>query len=233
MGLVVVIWCYPCFPCSYFSRTYCDLWHRWLYYNGMDNAEWKPNMHDMQEGSHSEKKKSVAGQFAAVKYKSETNVLLDSKTKQGGLRGRQVLNLTAIITSTNWYLLYREQEHSRGSGYFLRSSCCCKRGDTAEKTITLTFSTFLYRDFKGLVWQKLSKNVTNVITLGVQPGHPFCCSQKVLVRDGPHNRLHFWSPRPQLTQKRLIIWSSCNRYRKDMSHLCGCMWSQECLTACH
>ena len=28
-------------------------------------------MHDIQEGSYPKKKKSVAGQFAAVKYKSE------------------------------------------------------------------------------------------------------------------------------------------------------------------
>ena len=39
----------------------------------MDNAEWKSNMEDMQEGClSSKKKKSVAGQFAAVKYRSET-----------------------------------------------------------------------------------------------------------------------------------------------------------------
>ena len=39
----------------------------------MDNAEWKPNMQDMQEGAYpKKKKKSVAGQFAAVKYRSET-----------------------------------------------------------------------------------------------------------------------------------------------------------------
>ena len=39
----------------------------------MDNAEWKPNMQDMQEGADpEERKKSVAGQFAAVKYRSET-----------------------------------------------------------------------------------------------------------------------------------------------------------------
>ena len=39
----------------------------------MDNAEWKPNMQDMQESAYpKKKKKSVAGQFAAVKYKSET-----------------------------------------------------------------------------------------------------------------------------------------------------------------
>ena len=44
-----------------------------VYYNGMDNAEWKPNMQDMQESAYpKKKKKSVAGQFAAVKYKSET-----------------------------------------------------------------------------------------------------------------------------------------------------------------
>ena len=35
----------------------------------MDNAEWKPNMQDMQEGAYpkKKKKKSVADQFAAVK----------------------------------------------------------------------------------------------------------------------------------------------------------------------
>jgi len=39
----------------------------------MDNAEAKPNVQDMQEGAYSKKKKkSVAGQFAAVKYRSET-----------------------------------------------------------------------------------------------------------------------------------------------------------------
>jgi hypothetical protein len=36
MGLVVVNWCYPCSPCSYFSRTYCDLWHRWVYLSTME-----------------------------------------------------------------------------------------------------------------------------------------------------------------------------------------------------
>ena len=38
----------------------------------MDNAEWKSNMQDMQEAYPKKKKKSVAGQFAAVKYRSET-----------------------------------------------------------------------------------------------------------------------------------------------------------------
>ncbi len=56
-GLVVVIWCYPCSPCSYFSRTYCDLWYRWVYYNEMDNAEWKPNMQNIQEGAHTKKRR--------------------------------------------------------------------------------------------------------------------------------------------------------------------------------
>ncbi len=38
----------------------------------MDNAELKSNMQDMQEGAYPKKKmKSVAGQFAAVKYRSE------------------------------------------------------------------------------------------------------------------------------------------------------------------
>ena len=38
----------------------------------MDNAEWKPNMQDVQEGAYAKKKKSLAGQFAAVKHRSET-----------------------------------------------------------------------------------------------------------------------------------------------------------------
>ena len=39
----------------------------------MDNAEWKSNMQDMQEGAcPKQKKTSVAGEFAAVKYRSET-----------------------------------------------------------------------------------------------------------------------------------------------------------------
>ena len=39
----------------------------------MNIAEWKPNMQDIQEGAyHKKKKKSVADQFAAVKYRSET-----------------------------------------------------------------------------------------------------------------------------------------------------------------
>jgi hypothetical protein len=43
----------------------------------MDNAECKWSMQDMQEGPYPKKKKksvqqSVAGQFAAVKYKTET-----------------------------------------------------------------------------------------------------------------------------------------------------------------
>ena len=39
----------------------------------MNNAKWKPNVQDMQEGAYPQKKKkSVAGQFAAVKYRSET-----------------------------------------------------------------------------------------------------------------------------------------------------------------
>jgi hypothetical protein len=37
----------------------------------MDNAEWKPDMQDMQGAYPIKNKKSVAGQFAAVKYKSE------------------------------------------------------------------------------------------------------------------------------------------------------------------
>ena len=37
----------------------------------MDNAESKPDMPDMQEGAYPKKKKSVADQFAAVKYRSE------------------------------------------------------------------------------------------------------------------------------------------------------------------
>ena len=37
----------------------------------MDNAEWKPNMQDMQEGAYPKNKKSAAGQFVALKYKSE------------------------------------------------------------------------------------------------------------------------------------------------------------------
>jgi len=40
----------------------------------MDNAEWKPNMHDMQEDAcPKKKKKSVAGLFAAV------NTTMDSR----------------------------------------------------------------------------------------------------------------------------------------------------------
>ncbi len=71
MGVVVVI---LCDPCSYFSRTYCDLWYRWVYYNGKDNAEWKSNTQDMHKSAYPKKKeeKSVAGQFSAVKYRSET-----------------------------------------------------------------------------------------------------------------------------------------------------------------
>ena len=39
----------------------------------MDNAESKPDMQDMQEGAYpTKKKKSVAGQFVAVKYTSGT-----------------------------------------------------------------------------------------------------------------------------------------------------------------
>ncbi len=38
----------------------------------MDSAGWKPKMQDMQEGPYPKKrKKSVAGLFAAVKYRSE------------------------------------------------------------------------------------------------------------------------------------------------------------------
>jgi hypothetical protein len=50
------------------------------------------------------KEKSVAGQFAAVKYRSET-YCLDSMTKQGRFRGREVLG----------------------------SSCCCKGVNTVER----------------------------------------------------------------------------------------------------
>jgi hypothetical protein len=72
MGLVVVTWCCPCSPCSYFSRRYCHLWYRWVYYNGMDNPEWKSNMQDVQEvACPKKKKKSVDCKFAAVKYRSE------------------------------------------------------------------------------------------------------------------------------------------------------------------
>ena len=39
----------------------------------MDNAKRKSNMKDMMEGSYlKKKKKSVAGKFVAVKYRSET-----------------------------------------------------------------------------------------------------------------------------------------------------------------
>jgi hypothetical protein len=39
----------------------------------MDNAEWKSNMQDMQEGAYpKKKKKSVADHFAAFKHRSET-----------------------------------------------------------------------------------------------------------------------------------------------------------------
>ncbi len=44
------------FPYSYFSRMYCNLWYRWVYYNGTDNAEWKPTIKDVQEGAHPKKK---------------------------------------------------------------------------------------------------------------------------------------------------------------------------------
>ncbi len=54
--------------------------------------------------------------------------------------------------------------------------------------LTLTLCTFLYRDFKGLIWQKLSKKVTSKGGLSllwpkcVYPVHPFSCSQKVPVK---------------------------------------------------
>ena len=40
----------------------------------MDNAKWRPNIQDMREGAYpkKKKKKSVADQFAAVKYRSWT-----------------------------------------------------------------------------------------------------------------------------------------------------------------
>ncbi len=42
----------------------------------MDNAEWKPNMQDMQEGAYPrKKKKSVAGQFAAVSIGQKKRML--------------------------------------------------------------------------------------------------------------------------------------------------------------
>jgi hypothetical protein len=51
-------------------------------------------MQDMQEGAYSKKKKkSVAGQFAAVKYRSGTYCWTESKTKQGRLRGSKYLVL--------------------------------------------------------------------------------------------------------------------------------------------
>ena len=57
----------------------------------MDNAERKSNMQDMQEGSYPKKKKtSVAGQFAAVKYRSET-YCWTKKSKQGRLRAKTSL----------------------------------------------------------------------------------------------------------------------------------------------
>jgi hypothetical protein len=55
-------------------------------------------MQDMQEGAYpKQKKKSDAGQFAAVEYRSVRNVLLDSKTKPGRLRGRQVLGYFLLL----------------------------------------------------------------------------------------------------------------------------------------
>ena len=51
----------------------------------------KPTMQDMQERAYPKKEnKTVAGQFAAAKYKSETYSWA-KETKQGRLRGRQVL----------------------------------------------------------------------------------------------------------------------------------------------
>ena len=83
-------------PCSYFSRTYCDLSssYRCEYYNEMDNAEWKSNM---QEGSSPKnKKKCVAGQFDAVKYRSET-YYWSQKQNREDYRGRQVLVLLTVV----------------------------------------------------------------------------------------------------------------------------------------
>ncbi len=49
----------------------------------MHNAEWKPNMKDMQEGAHpKQNKKSVACEFAVVKYKSETYYGLKKYTEK-------------------------------------------------------------------------------------------------------------------------------------------------------
>ena len=54
-------------------------------------------MQDMQEGAYPEKMKRVAGQFAAVKYRSET-YSWTRKTKQGRLRGCQVLGPFFAVT---------------------------------------------------------------------------------------------------------------------------------------
>ena len=58
-------------------------------------------------GAYPKKKKSVGGQFATVKYNSET-YCSNKKTNQGRLHDRQVLG----------------------------TSCCCKRLNTVEKQLT-------------------------------------------------------------------------------------------------
>ncbi len=97
-----MIWCYPCSPCSYFSRTYCDLWYRWVYSNDMDTDEWKSNMQDMQEGAYpKKKKKSVPNHFVTVKYRSET-YWWTIKTKQGRLRGTVDKYCNTPTSGTGW-----------------------------------------------------------------------------------------------------------------------------------
>ena len=100
MGLVVVIWCYPCYPCSYF----CDLWSRWVYYNGMDKTEWNPNM---QEGAYPKKKKRcVADQFTVVKHKSETYYWAQKLNREDyGVDELRVLGTSCCCQRVNLALL--------------------------------------------------------------------------------------------------------------------------------
>jgi hypothetical protein len=59
----------------------------------MDNTKWKLNTQDMQKGAYpKKKKKSVAGQFTAVKYRSETHCWTKKLNRVAMITGCQVLS---------------------------------------------------------------------------------------------------------------------------------------------
>ncbi len=152
-----MIWCYPCSPCSYFSRTYCDLWYCWVCYNWMDNTEWRSNM---QEGTYQrKKKKSVTDQFPGVKYRSEAycwtkKVNRDSSWNrftnlQGRLRGRQVLGNSFFFSRLRFEISRMRLRFWAGWDLPMTTSLA-GRGFGCGQTATLVTRTQL--QFQSVSW---------------------------------------------------------------------------------